>query len=399
MKLRFTRWNPRTLALPGAVLLLTAPHPVAHAQRETNPPPTEATATHPAQPSAPGLSVSPMTGGGWAVLSDVTGQLSELNPAPSWNALVQAAKAAEEGDADLTTASDQYVTIVRLFEELRPIAAEALYRYAMVERKRDHTTESQSAHFRLIQWFPDFSDYVRKSLAARNEEATPSQPGKTPPPSGDHPSFFKMSPALAARYGLGPSAGSPPNAPTPGGMDAEMARRYGLGGGPSTDSNPSSSTPMSPELMRRYGLLESPSALPESNPVSPAESAATGAKRLLLDQQRTEILTELSRTQSDLDKAQRELNRFESMRPDHIPPNLVSDPRLRQLIENATEPTEPKLNEQQALARFNSLDVYFQRVYIPRLRRTQEILMKESDILRARLNNLLRETEELSKEP
>jgi len=404
MKLRRFRSQSWTHLVPVSVLLLATPTPSAHAQAEiTPPPPAEAPPSNPAPTQGSELQVSAIDGGGWAVLSSTTGQLIDLNPGPAWNTLVQSAKAAEEGDADLTTASDQYVAIVRIFDQLRPIAAEALYRYALVENKRSNSIESQSAHFRLIQWFPDFSDYVRKSLAARNEAAAPAEPGKTSTLSGNRPPSFQMSPAWLVRYGLGPAPGPDPNASAAGGTDAKMQRRYGLGGGPATDANPASSDPtrysMSPELMRRYGLLESPATLPESNPVSPAESAATGAKRVLLDQQRTEILTELSRTQSDLGKAQRELSRFESMPPVKIPPNLVSDPRLRQLIEDATEPATPNLNEQQALARINALEVYFQTVYIPRLQRTQEILMRESDILRVRLNNLIQETKDLAKEP
>lgn len=384
------------------------PSPSAHSQAGiTPPPPADAPPSTPAPSNAPELQVSAVDGGGWAVLSSATGQLIDLNPGPAWNALVQSAKASEEGDADLATSSDQYVAIVRIFEQLRPIAAEALYRYALVENKRSNSVESQSAHFRLIQWFPDFSDYVRKSLAARNEAAAPTEPGKTSPPSGNRPPTSHITPALLARYGLGPAPGPDPNAPTAGGMDAEMARRYGLGGGPATDPNQASTDPtrysMSPELMRRYGLLESPATQPVPYPAPPTESSATGTKRLLLDQQRTEILTELSRTQSDLDKAQRELSRFESIPPRQIPPNLVSDARLRQLIEEATEPTPRGANEEQAVnqqkARHDTLEFYFNEVYLPRLRHTQVILSKEYDVLRARLKDLIQETKDLSKEP
>jgi hypothetical protein len=290
-----------------------------------------------------------------------TRPLDALNPLASWTALLATAKAAEEGDADLTAASDQYQTLVRIFDQLRPVAAEALYRYALVEAKREHSDEAQSAHTRLIQWFPDFSEYVQKSLAARGGNA--ANPGQ-PETDADAATARKhgMSPELMRRYGLTP------------------ADRSGEAG---ASPKPSS---MSPELMARYGLLNAPNpatATPDANTSVPRDLKS--AELAELHERRSELVAVSSRTAADLRKARLDLDRVEGLSGEEIPPNLVSDERLRTLIvglEDGLIGVSQDQIETIMEARRSKLRNYLEGTYKLRLRRTVDILSRELDQLR-----------------
>lgn len=283
----------------------------------------------------------------------------DLNPTSSWAALLATAKAAEEGDADLASASDQYLTIVRIFDALRPVAAEALYRYALVEGNRQNGTESQSAHTHLIRIFPDFPDYVTKSIEALNTSAVK--------PDGSNADAW---------------AGPTPK-PT---VSPELMRRDGIT--PATPSDEASATPqaykMSPELMARYGLLPTPATPPSSTRTRP--SLPRDVRLAGLHDLRTELVTESARTAADLRKARLELQRVEGLRPMDIPPNLVSDERLRTLLVGVGDGLQPGFGQEQTDTLIEQRQVriteYFEMTYKPRLVRTVKILSRELDDLR-----------------
>lgn len=297
-------------------------------------------------------SVDPNTG---QPIPSLPKELNALNPESSWTALLATAKAAEEGDADLTAASGQYLTIVRIFDHLRPIAAEALYRYALVEAKREHNEESMGAHTRLIQWFPDFTEYVKKSLATRNN-TLPALPA--PDADAAPATTFRMSPELMRRYGLtSPPATTEPDAPSP-------------------------ADTMSPELMTRYGL--------RSRPATPAASSSVPrdlkfAELAELHDRRSELVAASGRTAADLRKARLELQRVEGLQGEDVPPNLVSDERLRTLIvglEDGLTGLSQDQIEKILEGRRLRIREYFEKTYQIRLRRTVEILSRELDQLR-----------------
>jgi hypothetical protein len=309
-------------------------------------------------PASGPMTLDPTTG---QFVPDPAKSLSALNPLASWTALLATAKAAEEGDADLTAASDQYQTLVRIFDQLRPVAAEALYRYALVEAKREHGDEAQSAHTRLIQWFPDFPAYVRKSLEARGGNA--SSPGQ-PETDADAATARKhqMSPELMRRYGLTPAS-------------------------PSAEGGASSKpTTMSPELMARYGLLNAPNPAP----AAPAANASVPrdlrfAELAELHERRAELVAVSSRTAADLRKARLDLDRVQGLSGADIPPNLISDERLRTLIlgleDGLTGLSQDQIEKIQE-GRRSKLTKYLEDTYKFRLRRTVDILSRELDLLR-----------------
>jgi|GEM_PF-3441043 len=284
--------------------------------------------------------------------------LTDLNPIPSWSALLATAKAAEEGDADLTAASDQYVTIVRIFDQLRPIAAEALYRYARIEDKREHGDEAQVALARLIQWFPDFHEYAKKSLEARGATSgkTSTSASSTGSPSASNP---PLSPDLMRRYGLTPAteAAEPSGAPTPSTMSPEMMKRYGLRSAPVTPTT----TTANPSLPRDVRLAE-------------------------LRDRRSEVVAESARTAADCRKARLELKRVEGLQARDIPPNLVSDQRFRALLEGVPDGLTG-LPEEQIKKLIDASHVriieYFEATYKPRLLHTVDILSRELQELRS----------------
>lgn len=305
-------------------------------------------------PTSNPTAIDPTTG---QPIPGSTRPLDALNPIPSWTALLATAKAAEEGDADLATASDQYQTLVRIFDQLRPVAAEALYRYALVEAKREHGDEAQAAHTRLIQWFPDFTEYVKKSLEARGGNA--SSPSLPDGDTGSAPATtFRMSPELMRRYGLtSPPASAEPDAGSRGAT-------------------------MSPELMARYGLRSGP-ATPAANASVPRDLRS--AELAELHERRSELVAVSSRTAADLRKARLELNRVDGLGIMEIPPNLISDQRLATLIvgldDGLTDLTQEQIDKIQK-GRRSKINEYFEVTYKPRLRVTVEILSRELDQLR-----------------
>jgi hypothetical protein len=352
--LRPTPWLTLALAVTLA--------PLVPAQDATSPG-VDPNTGQPIPASGP-MTIDPTTG---QPISDPAKSLAALNPIASWTSLLATAKAAEEGDADLTAASDQYQTLVRIFDQLRPVAAEALYRYALVEGQREHADEAQSAHTRLIQWFPDFPEYVRKSLEARGGNASSPSP-TTGAPAGAPTSRTTMSPELMRRYGL-----------TPASPSAE-------GGAPFKP------TTMSPELMARYGLLNAPNpapTTPDANPSVPRDLRF--AELAELHERRSELVAVSSRTAADLRKARLDLDRIDGLAIMEIPPNLVSDERLRTLIlgleDGLTGLSQDQIKTIKETRR-SKIYEYFQVTYKPRLQRTVEILSRELDQLRLETRNI-----------
>lgn len=303
--------------------------------------------------------IDPNTG---ALIQNPPKASADPNPINAWTTLLATGKTAEEGDADLTAASDQYVTIVRIFEQLRPVAAEALHRYALVEGRRQHAAESQAALTRLIQWFPDLPGYLRTSMEAQASASGVAQP-PVPDAAPGEPARPPMSPELMRRYGLGAAN-----------LPAEAAEH------PTTFK-------MSPQLMARYGLLAAP-AKPDTKPTPP--SLPNAARIAELQDRRAELVTEAARTAADLRKARMELKRVEGLSPSVIPPNLVSDPRLRSLLEEASDRLFDSGEEpaKQAAQRRAETEFHFERVYRPRLERTASILSRELEELRQEIDQI-----------
>ncbi len=361
--LRPTPWLTLALAVTLA--------PMVPAQDATSPG-VDPNTGQPIPASGP-MTIDPTTG---QPISDPAKSLAALNPLTSWTSLLATAKAAEEGDADLTAASDQYQTLVRIFDQLRPVAAEALYRYALVEGKREHVDEAQAAHTRLIQWFPDFPAYAKKSLEAQTGSA--SNPGQTET-DADAATARKhqMSPELMRRYGL-----------TPASPSAE--------GGASTKP-----TTMSPELMARYGLLNAPNVrppAPDSNASVPRDLRS--AELAELHERRSELVAVSARTAADLRKARLDLDRVDGLRGEDVPPNLVSDERLRTLIvgleDGLTGLSQDQIEKIQA-GRRDKIRNYFEGTYKDRLKRTEEILSRELDQLRSETREIDAEISKLQR--
>lgn len=302
------------------------------------------------------------------------------NPLASWKAVLATAKAAEEGDADLPAASDQYVSIVRLFDTLRPVAAEALFRYAVVEARREHVDESQAAHARLIQWFPDFPDYVRQSLAIRGGAPSAQNVSTGAPGTG------------GASLPGGTHGGAPAGPVATPTLSPELMRRYGLGPTqPGAEPAPPTTFRMTPALMARYGLSSAPSVAQAPEPTAIPADPVHDRRLADMLRERTELAAETSRTASDLRKARLEKSRVGTEHPQNIPPNLISDARLRALIEQlyqaratlSGDDRERTLREQ-----MDRLEEYHHGVYLRRLDRTVEILERELDTLKVEMDKL-----------
>jgi hypothetical protein len=268
----------------------------------------------------------------------------ELHPGRAWADLVIAAKATEEGDADLASAARDYATIVGIFEQLRTVAAEALRRQALVEKKLGHDNPSKLAWERLATWFPDMED---KAEEARRALGTAPGGGS----SG-------VDPAVAAG-GSG----------QPFGMSAELGRRYGLSGGEASAA--------------------ASAADPFAGLSKPDEHVT---ERAILMQSRTELLAEAAKTSPELRRAQTELRRAKSAGVRRIPPTLVSDAQLRRLIETVSLPEAFAGNAQDLeklqLERLNQAERYFEGVYLPRLELTIGLLSEELHRTRVELEKV-----------
>lgn len=357
--------NPRSFFQPArgfilALIVALGPRVPGQAATGNGLPEVDPNTDLPSQISSTS-SVDPNTG---QPIPSLPKELNALNPESSWAALLATAKAAEEGDADLNAASGQYLTIVRIFDHLRPIAAEALYRYALVEAKRQHNEESMGAHARLIQWFPDFSEYVKKSLATRNN-TLPALPA--PDADAAPATTFRMSPELMRRYGLT----SPPT---------------------TTEPNAASPAPhMSPELMARYGIV---ATLTQAAANPKPESNRDELEVAELKTQRSDLVTEAARTAADLRKARLELQRVEGLQPAEIPPNLVSDTKFRTLLEGLhQEPSGLTSLSAEAAAQLMDRRLvetvrYYEGVYQPRLQQTAKILARELAQMRSDIDEI-----------
>ena len=308
-----------------------------------------------ALPSPTSLNPSSAAATGDVRVASRPGTNVELHPGRAWADLVIAAKAAEEGDADLSSAARDYTTIVGIFEQLRTVAAEALRRQALVEQKLGHGNPSKLAWERLATWFPDMED---KAEEARRALGTASGGGS----SGVDPSV--------AAGGSG----------QPFGMSAELRRRYGLSGG------------------------EASAAASATDPgagISGTDKHAT--ERAILMQSRTELLAEAAKTSPELRRAQSELRRAKSAGVQRIPPTLVSDAQLRRLIETVSLPEAFAGNAQDLeklqLERLNQAERYFEVVYLPRLELTIDLLSKELDQTRVELEKVDLELRNLPRKP
>lgn len=286
-----------------------------------------------------------------------SGMVVELNPGVHWAELMVDAKAAEEGDADLISAARDYTTLVRIFEKLRPIAAEALRRQAVVEKKLGHEGPAKVALERLAAWFPETDNKGGGGEAKRVPEKAPGE----------------------GASGVDSSAAAGGSAQQFG-MSAELRRRYGLSGGEASASA---------------------SATDPGAGISGTDKRAT--ERAMLMQTRTELLAEAAKTGPELRRAQTELRRAKSAGMSRIPPTLVSDAQLRLLLEAMSLPEafagnteEPKKLQ---IERINQAERYFHNVYLPRLELTVGLLSEELQKTRVELAQVDDELRNLAGKP
>lgn len=287
---------------------------------------------------------------------------AELNPGPAWAKLVIGAKALEEGDADLVSASRDYATIVSIFEQLRTVAAEALHRQAIVEGRRKNENDARVAWERLARWFPDFEEKAQEAARALGTVA-----GAPAPETGAATAFATMSPELMRRYGLVPQSSG-------AGQGAAAGAGEGSGEG--------SSAPRT-----RYGTT---SAAAPGDRSSATDPHAT--ERTLLEQTRADLLMEAVKARAERRRASAELNRVHGASAEQLPPTLVSDARMRQLIEALHEPPAPALSKELAeraqLERARQAERYLHEVYLPRLNRILQVSERESENLLEELQKI-----------
>ncbi|MBN8245966.1 MAG: hypothetical protein J0L84_00830 [Verrucomicrobia bacterium] len=327
---------------------------------------------------------------------------------------LDAGKVAEEGDHDLDQAGREYQAVVASYEALRPRAAEALFRLGEIAARRQQTNEARELYVRVLAEFPLERDYAvqsRERLAAFDPQRELR--------------VYAMDPALAQRYGLNPQN-------TPPGMDPTLARRYGLmvGGSPPAvgagggigggdgaglvaSSQPQS---LGGSSFGGVGGMASRSIGASAVSASPYSVNITGGST---DKAAT-LRAEAAQIAAQLRKLRRERRALEGAPLHQMPSSLVEDPQILMLIQaadraqldwvrfvtsrsdrepdaGAGQPGEVEEARRRLQDEENALDrsvkkservlaQYLSETYLPRMRRTEELLTTELDELEVEID-------------
>lgn len=357
--------------------------------------------------TVPGITVPPPAIPGPSEAARTNAQpAAPLNPGSQWVSIIVAGKTAQEGDADLAAAAAHFSSITDIFEQLRTPGAEALFRLADVQVKLGRVSDGRASFERFTQWFPDFTEYVDRLRERFQGSGTryrenmsqrlggPGIPGRN---SMEGPHRYAMDPELLKRYGLQPPpSGSSADAadtrqqpPFQLRLSRELAARYGLPLQPGGTENEGNHRASSPEP-----LLPSDSGLAGTIPSSPGLGTVPSIPLRELEQTRLELLDYSRKIASDLRRNRMAIARVHGRDPSSIPPQLVDDPRLQQLIEGVSEPLG--INEEGRRMRSEALVKYFNGVYMPRLATAVEILEREHEQIRAELKSVDKQMEELA---